>query len=67
MFKRRCVKQEEELEAKLASEAKRSREETELLAVGAAREALIRKARQAETGSHMSEWMQSPALQLPTK
>jgi hypothetical protein len=26
---------------------------------------MIRKARQAETGSHMSEWLRSPGLQPP--
>jgi hypothetical protein len=32
----------------------------------AVRDHLIRKARQAETGSHMSEWLRSPGLQPPT-
>jgi hypothetical protein len=26
---------------------------------------MIRKARQAETGSHMSEWLRSPGLRPP--
>jgi hypothetical protein len=26
---------------------------------------MIRRARQAETGSHMSEWLRSPGLQPP--
>jgi hypothetical protein len=26
---------------------------------------LLRKARQAETGSHMSEWLRSPGLRSP--
>jgi hypothetical protein len=26
---------------------------------------MLRKARQAETGSHMSEWLRSPGLQPP--
>jgi hypothetical protein len=29
---------------------------------GPLREQTLRKARQAETGSHMSEWLRSPAL-----
>lgn len=52
-------------EIRLADEAKRLREEAELLRPGAARDALIREARQAETGSHMSEWLRSPGLRGP--
>jgi hypothetical protein len=29
------------------------------------REMLLRKARQAETGSHISDWLRSPGLQPP--
>jgi hypothetical protein len=32
---------------------------------GAERDAMLRKARQAETGSHMSEWLSSPGLRPP--
>ena len=46
-------------------EAKRLREKAKLLPHGAEREELIRKARQAETGSHMTEWLTSPGLQPP--
>jgi hypothetical protein len=42
------------------------REEAELLPRGLAREQLLRKARQAETGPHMSEWLRSPGLRAPT-
>jgi hypothetical protein len=62
---RRRFKQTVSLEERLAEEAKRLREEAKLLPPGAEREALIRKARQAETGSHMSEWLSSPGLQSP--
>jgi hypothetical protein len=37
-----------------------------LLPPGALREQVLRKARQCETGSHMSEWLRSPGLQPPT-
>ena len=37
-------------------------EEAKLLPPGAARDATIRAARQAENGSHMTEWLRSPAL-----
>jgi hypothetical protein len=53
------------LEDRLAEEAKRLREEAKGLPPGAARDDLIRKARQCETGSHMSEWLRSPGLQPP--
>jgi hypothetical protein len=58
--------QTESLEQRLAQEAKRLREEAKLLPPGAEREGLIRRARQAERGSHMSEWLRSPGLQPPT-
>jgi hypothetical protein len=53
----------EPLEDRLAKEAKRLHEEARLLPPGAARDELIRRARLAETGSHMSEWLRSPGLQ----
>jgi hypothetical protein len=52
---------------RLAEEADHLRLQAEVLPPDAARDALIRKARQAETGSHMSEWVRSPGLQPPTK
>ena len=48
------------LEERLADEARRLREEAELLPPGAVREAALRRARQAETGLHMSEGLRSP-------
>ena len=45
------------LEERFAEEAQRLREGAKLLPCGPAREQLLRKARQAETGSHMSEWL----------
>jgi hypothetical protein len=62
---RRLFNQTQSLEERLADEAKRLRAEAKLLPAGAARDDLIRKARQAETGSHMSEWLRSPGLQPP--
>jgi hypothetical protein len=60
---RRRFKQTVSLEERHSQEAKRLREEAKLLPPGTVREALSRKARQAETGSHMSEWLRSPELQ----
>lgn len=62
---RRRFKQVISLEERLSEEAKRLREEANLLPPGAVREQMLRKARQAETGSHMSEWLRSPGLQAP--
>ena len=64
-MKRRRFKQTQSLEERLAEEAKRLRKEAKLLPPGAVRETLLRRARQAETGSHMSEWLSSPGLQPP--
>jgi hypothetical protein len=55
----------ETLHERLAHEAKRLRAEAKKLKPGAEREALLRLARQAEIGSHMSEWLSSPGLQPP--
>ena len=62
---RRRFKQTQSLEERLAEEAKRLREEAKLLPPGAVREALLRRARQAETDSHMTEWLTSPGLRPP--
>ena len=66
MTLRRRVKQTQSLEERLAEEAKRLREEAKLLSPGMVRDTLLRKARQCETGSRMSEWLSSPGLQRPT-
>lgn len=65
MQKRRRLKQNVSLEDRLAEEARRFREEAELLPHGPVRDEALRRARQAETGSHMSEWLRSPGLQPP--
>ncbi|WP_247506894.1 hypothetical protein [Bradyrhizobium sp. 1] len=64
-MERRRFKQTLSLEERLAQEAERLREEAKKLPHGHEREILIRKARQAETCSHMSEWLRSPGLQPP--
>ncbi|WP_259213088.1 hypothetical protein [Bradyrhizobium centrosematis] len=65
MQKRRRFKQTVPLEVRLAEEARRLREEAELLPHGPVRDDALRRARQAETGSHMSEWLTSPGLRPP--
>jgi hypothetical protein len=53
-------------EQRLAEEAKRFREAAERERPGStARELLLRRARQAETASHISEWLNSPGLASP--
>ncbi len=65
MSERRRIKQAESLEIRLAAEAVRLREKAGNLQPGAEREQLLRKARQCDTGSHMTEWLHSPGLQPP--
>ena len=62
---RRRFKQTQSLEERLSEEAKQLREQAKLLPPGAARDATLRKAGQAETGSRISEWLQSPGLRPP--
>jgi hypothetical protein len=62
---RRRFKQVQSLEERLAEDAKQLREEAESVHPGVIRDQLIRRARQAETASHMSQWLRSPALQPP--
>jgi len=62
---RRRFEQTLPLEERFSEEAKRLREEAKLLPPGAVRDATLRKARQAETGAHVSEWLRSPGLQPP--
>ena len=59
---RRRFKQTQSLQERLAEEAKRLREQANLLPPGALRADTIRKAQQAETGSHMAEWLISQGL-----
>lgn len=61
----RRFEQIQSLEQRLAEEAKCLREEAKLLRPGVVRDEVIRRARQAETGSHISEWLRSPGLQHP--
>ncbi|HEX2632229.1 MAG TPA: hypothetical protein VHM22_05425 [Bradyrhizobium sp.] len=65
MQKRRRFKQTDVLEDRLAAEAIRLREEAKAMEPGMARENVLRRARQAETGARMSEWLRSPGLQPP--
>ncbi len=43
-----------------------ARDEAERLPLGKDRDALIKKARQLDTASHINEWLSSPGLRPPT-
>jgi hypothetical protein len=62
----RRFKQIDPLDKRLSEEAERLRKEARGTPPGVARDRLIRRARFAETASHMSEWLSSPGLKAPT-
>jgi hypothetical protein len=64
-MQRRRFTQTESLESRLAEEAVKLRKEAKGIPPGIERERLMRRARQAETGSHISGWLSSPGLQPP--
>jgi hypothetical protein len=64
-MQRRRFTQTTSLEDRIAEQARRLREEAELLPHGPARDAAMRRAQQAETGSHINQWLRSPGLQPP--
>jgi hypothetical protein len=64
-MQRRHFKQSDLLADRLAEEAAKLRKEAQGTPPGIARERLIRRARQAETGSRVGEWLRSPGLQPP--
>nr|WP_225116077.1 hypothetical protein [Bradyrhizobium sp. BRP22] len=65
MFHRRRFIIFEILEQRLAEEAARLRRQVQDTRSDIEREQLIRRARQAEIGSHIREWLTSPGLQPP--
>jgi hypothetical protein len=65
MEQRRRFKHQQSLEHRLEDEALRLRKEAQDIDFGIERDRLLRRARQAETASHMSEWLRSPGLQPP--
>ena len=64
---RRRFKQTYALEVRLANEAMRLKEAAKTTPPGIKRERLLRRAPQAGTGAHISEWRRSPGLRSPTK
>jgi hypothetical protein len=65
--RRRRVKHEATFEERLAAEALKFRDAAEQQPKGShARELLLRRARQAETASHINRWLSLPGLRPPT-
>jgi hypothetical protein len=60
MKKRHRFTQNQPLEERLVEHATRLREEAKALPSGAVREAILRRAEQAETGARMSQWLRLP-------
>lgn len=65
MTERGRFKQPDMLESRLADEAIKLRKEAQGTPPGVKRDLLLRRARQCETGAHMSEWLRSAELQSP--
>jgi hypothetical protein len=65
MQQQRSNSRQNRIEQRLADDAKRLREQAELLRPCALRDELLRRARRAETGSHITDWLNSPGLQPP--
>jgi hypothetical protein len=67
MAKRKRVNHTATFEERLAEEAIKLKAAAETQPPGSmARELLLRRARQAETASHINAWLRSPGLQPPT-
>ena len=54
-----------QFEQRLAQEALRVKDQIKSLPQGRQRELLVRKARQLQTASHITEWLSSPGLKPP--
>jgi hypothetical protein len=63
--RRRRFKQSKSLQDRLQAFANDSRAQAAELPPGAEKYELLRKARQADTASHLDEWINSPGLQPP--
>jgi hypothetical protein len=65
MLKRRRFRQTVPLKERLESFAREAREKASLLPAGTEKDEMLKKARQAETASHLDAWAGSPGLQTP--
>jgi hypothetical protein len=62
---RRRFKQTQSLQDRLHAFSDDVRAKAETLPPGTERDELLKKARQADTASHLNEWAYSPGLQSP--
>jgi hypothetical protein len=65
MSERRRVNQTVSLKDRLASFAKEALDKAKHLPSGPERDDLLKKARRADTASHIDDWANSPGLQPP--
>jgi hypothetical protein len=65
MTQRSRVKQTRSLDERLAEQATELKAQADELPAGAERESLLKRARIAETGAHLSDWIKSPGLRPP--
>ncbi|MCP1747074.1 hypothetical protein ABIF99_000973 [Bradyrhizobium japonicum] len=65
MSERRRVKQTRSLDERMAEQAAKLKEQASQLPAGKERDDLLRRARIAETGSLINDWLNSPGLQAP--
>nr|WP_247986673.1 hypothetical protein [Bradyrhizobium sp. 186] len=61
------MKQNRSLEERLGEQATQLKEQAAQLPAGAERERLLRKARLAETGAHLSDWLTCPVCNPRSK
>jgi hypothetical protein len=66
MQERRRLQQIDPLDQRLSEAAQQLRKEARGTPPGVERDRLIRRARVAETASHINEWLSSPGLKAPT-
>jgi len=65
MLKRRRFTQQLTLQDRLSSWVKQVQEQASKLPPGPERDALLKKARQADVANHLHDWARSPGLQPP--
>jgi hypothetical protein len=65
LMRRRPLKQTTSISEKLFASAKAMRDRATRLPSGLERDALLRRARRAETASHLEDWANSAGLQPP--
>jgi hypothetical protein len=62
---RKRIKQTETFDKRLAEQAQRLKDQAARMPFGKDRDDLLRRARQAETASHVNEWLSSTGLASP--